>query len=104
MDNWINGDSLRGMLEGPLRQGEQNLTVAELCSGQNWKWELISFVLPQPIKENIKAVSIQLHGSGRDIMMWKFSNNGEFTTSFAYCLANQGEEPVTQFHGNGFGN
>ena len=25
MDKWVNGDSLRGMIEGPLRQGEQNL-------------------------------------------------------------------------------
>ncbi|KAF3950217.1 hypothetical protein CMV_023995 [Castanea mollissima] len=46
LDNWINGASLRGMVEGPLRQGEQNLTIAELYCGQNWKWELMSFDLP----------------------------------------------------------
>ena len=86
------------MIEGPLRKGEQNLTVADLCCSQNWKWELISFDLPQPIKEKIKAVPIQLHGSGRDTMTWKFSNNGEFTASSVYRLANQREEPATQFH------
>lgn len=87
-DNWINGDSLREMIEGPLRKGEQNLTIADLCCGQIWKWELISFDLPQPIKERIKVVPIQLHGSGRDTLMCKFSNNGEFTSSSAYRLAN----------------
>ena len=46
MDNWINGDSLQGMIEGPLKQEEQNLRVSDLCYGQEWKWELISFDLP----------------------------------------------------------
>ena len=75
------------------------MTIADLCCGQNWKWELISFDLPQPIKEKIKVVPIQLHGSGREIVLWKFSKNGEFIVSSAYRLANQGEELATPFHG-----
>ena len=72
MDNWVNGDSLWDMIEGPLRQGEQNLKVSDLCYGQEWKWELISFDLPQPIKEKIKAnqgekTVTQFHGQ----WIWK---------------------------------
>ena len=95
MDNWINGDSLRVMIVGPLRQEELNLRVSDLCCCQEWKWELISFNLPQSIKEKIKAIPIQMYGSGRYTMMWKFSKNGEFTTNLAYRLANQGEENAT---------
>ena len=99
MDNWVNGNSLRSMIEGPLRQEEQNLRISDLWCDQEWKWELFSFDLPQSIKEKIKAIPIQLHGNGRDTVLWKFSKNGEFTTSSAYRLAIQGEEAVTQFHG-----
>ena len=37
MDNWINGDSLRGMIEGPLGQEELNLRVLDLFCCQEWK-------------------------------------------------------------------
>ena len=74
-DNWINGDSLWGMIEGPLRQEELNLRVSDLCCCQEWKWDLISFDLPQSIKEKIKAIPIQMYGSRRDTVMWKFSKN-----------------------------
>ena len=51
MDNWINGDSLRGMIEGPLRQGDQGLTVADLCHDHEWRWELLPFELPNSNKK-----------------------------------------------------
>ena len=95
----MNGNSLWSMIERPLRQEEQNLRISDLWCDQEWKWELFSFDLPQSIKEKIKAIPIQLHGSGRDTVLWKFSQNGEFTTSLAYQLAIQGEEAITQFHG-----
>ena len=37
MDNWINGDSLRGMIEGPLGREELNLRVSDLFYCQEWK-------------------------------------------------------------------
>ena len=89
------------MIEGPLKQEEQNLKISELWCRQEWKWELISFDLPQSIKEKIKAVPIQVHGSGKDTVLWKYSKNGDFSTKTAYRLAMQGEEDVEQFNGSG---
>ena len=51
LDNWINGDSLRGMIEGPLRQGDQGLTVVDLCHGHEWRWDLLYFELSNSIKK-----------------------------------------------------
>ena len=34
MDNWVNGNSLRSMIEGPLRQEEQNLRISDLWCDQ----------------------------------------------------------------------
>ena len=99
MDNWVNGESLLAMIEGPLRQEELSLKVSDLCDYQAWNWDLISFNLPQIIKDKIKAIPIQMYGNGRDTVMWKCSNNGEFNTNLAYRLAIQGEENAMQFSG-----
>ena len=64
MDNWVNGESLRAMIEGPLRQEELSLKVSDLCDYQAWNWDLISFNLPQIIKDKIKAIPIQMYGNG----------------------------------------
>ena len=34
MDNWVNGNSLRSMIEGPFRQEEQNLRISDLWCDQ----------------------------------------------------------------------
>ena len=67
--DWVNGNSLWSMIERPLRQEEQNLRISDMWCDQEWKWELFSFDLPQSIKEKIKAIPIQLHGSGRDTVL-----------------------------------
>ena len=90
---------LQGMIEGRFGQEDLNLRVSDLLCCQEWKWDLISFDLPQSIKDKIKSIPIQMYGSGRDTVMWKFSKNGEFTTNSTYRLANQGEEIALQFSG-----
>lgn len=99
LDNWINGDPLRVIIEGPLRQEEHIMKVGDLRRGHDWNWKLISFDLPKYIKNRIKAVLIQLFRNVRDIIMWKYSKDGEFPTNSAYQLANQGETLDIQFHG-----
>ena len=99
LDNWINGDSLGAMIKGSLRQEEQIMKVADLRCVHDWNWELISFELPECIKNRIRAVLIRLFGDEKDTIMWKYSKDGEFSTKSAYQLANQGEILDTQFHG-----
>ena len=53
LDNWMNDDSFRGMIEGPLRQGDQGLTVADLCHDHEWRWELFPLELPDSIKNKV---------------------------------------------------
>ena len=55
---------------------------------QGWKWETLSFELPASIKDRIKAIPRQLFGRGEDVIMWKFSKDGEFTTKPAYAWLN----------------
>ena len=88
LDNWIHGESLHCMIEGPLRQEDAELTVAALCRDCDWSWEILSFDLPDSIKNKIKAIPLQLFGSREDSIMWKYSKDGEFSTKSAYQLAN----------------
>ena len=99
LDNWINGDSLRDMIEGPLRHEEYSMTVANLHCDHDWSWESVSFDLPATIKDKIKVVPIQNFRNRRDTIMWKYSKDGEFSTNLAYQLANQGETSDTPFQG-----
>ncbi|KAK7817050.1 putative ribonuclease h protein [Quercus suber] len=99
LDNWINGDSLRGMIKGPLRQGDQGLTVADLYHDHEWRWDLLSFELPNSIKNKVKVVPIQLFGNRIDSIMWKYSKDGDFSTNSAYLLANEDSVTENQFQG-----
>ena len=39
------------MIEGSLRQGDQELIEADLCHGHEWRWDFLSFELPNSIKK-----------------------------------------------------
>ena len=89
-DSWIRGNSLRELIEGPLTQREIDMKLSDLLldTMQGWKWEALSFELLASIKDRIKAIPRQLVGRGEDVIMWKFSKDGEFTTKFAYAWLN----------------
>ncbi|XP_023926429.1 uncharacterized protein LOC112037833 [Quercus suber] len=55
---------------------------------QRWKWEALSFEFLVNIKDRIKAIPRQLVGRGEDVIMWKLSKDGEFTTNSAYTWLN----------------
>ena len=50
--------------------------------GRNW--DLISFELPDTIKDRIKAVPIQDFDQREDSLMWRFTGDGDFSTESAY--------------------
>ena len=89
-DSWIRGNSLRELIEGPLTKREVDMKLSDLLldTVQGWKWEALSFELPASIKDRIKAILRQLVGRGEDVIMWKFSKDGEFTTKSAYAWLN----------------
>ena len=54
-DCWIRDASLRDLIAGPLTQHESDLLLFDLLlgSGQGWRWEILSFELPQEVKDKI---------------------------------------------------
>ena len=78
---WIRGKSLRELIEGMM--------VVELLGGQGqrWRWERLSFELPQEVKDRIKAIPLSQVGRSEDLVLWKHSKDGEFSAKSAY-LAN----------------
>ena len=99
----IKGSSLRELIEGPLPSAKSELKVADLNQNHVWNWSLISFDLPQHIKEIIKAIPIQMFGTGEDSIMWTASKDGEFSTNSAYHLATLNHSQESPFCGCGYG-
>ena len=77
-DSWIRGSSLRELIEGPLTQREVDMKVSEflLESDRDWRWEVISFVLPDSIKDRIKAIPRQLVEEGKMSLCGSFLRMG----------------------------
>ena len=100
-DSWIRGSSLRELIEGPLTQREVDMKLSDLLldTVQGWKWEALSFELPASIKGRIKAIPRQLVGRGEDVIMWKFSKDGEFTTKSTYAWLNGSQQIDVTFQG-----
>ena len=98
----IRGNSLRELIEGPLTQPENDLKLFEMIleQGQGWKWEILSFELPRCINDKIRAIPRYQVGRGEDIIIWKHSKDGEFTTKSGYALVNGPQEINTPFQGH----
>ena len=84
MDNWICGQPLRELIEGPLTKEDLHLIIVDFRTNNDWRWESLSFALLPCIKEIIRAIPVQEFGIGEDVLMWKFTKDGDFSTSSAY--------------------
>lgn len=86
-DSWIRGESLRELIEGPLNQGDLDLTIADLRHKGIWNWDGFSFVIPEDIKDKNRAIPFRIYIGAGDFIMWKFSKDGEFSVKSAYQMA-----------------
>ncbi|KAL0017636.1 hypothetical protein SO802_004705 [Lithocarpus litseifolius] len=100
-DCWIRDKSLRDLIKGPLTQHESDLLVSDLLlgQGQGWRWDTLSFDLPQDVKDKIRAIPQIQFGSREDSIIWKLSKDGDFSMKSAYALANNSYIPDTPFLG-----
>nr|POE76978.1 hypothetical protein CFP56_49691 [Quercus suber] len=60
------------------------LTIADFRDSSDWKWDSLSFVLTPLIKEKIRAIPLQEYGSEEDVLLWKFTKDGDFSSNSAY--------------------
>ncbi|KAL0011900.1 hypothetical protein SO802_007008 [Lithocarpus litseifolius] len=99
LDRWLKGESLREIIQGPLSLRDNSLTMEELRDVGGWKWDLISFDLPDSIKNKIKALPLQEFGHREDSIMWKYTRDGDFSTNSAYLLSSENESTGVPFMG-----
>lgn len=82
-DYWLASGPLRNQIQGPLAEGEGNLTVKDfLADVRN-----ISFVLPELILQEIRGIPLALNSVSEDILIWAFSEDGNFSLNSVYLLA-----------------
>ncbi|XP_065622950.1 uncharacterized protein LOC136064750 [Quercus suber] len=77
IDNWIKGQSLRELIEGPLTRNDMKLVIADIRDNHEWNWENLSFVLPSIIKDKIRAIPCQEFGDEKDVILWKHTKDGD---------------------------
>ena len=98
-DRWLKGDSLRDLIQGPLCLRDLSLTMEDFRGMGGWNWDLISFELPDAIKDRIKAVPIQDFGQRKDSLMWRFIRDDDFSTKSAYLRCIEVDISETSFKG-----
>ena len=100
-DCWIRDVSLRDLIVGPLTQNESDLLLSDLLieQGQGWRWEVLSFELPQDVKDKIRAIPLSQVGRREDFILWKLSKDGDFSSRTAYALANSSHFLSNDFQG-----
>ena len=99
-DKWVKGNSLRSLVEGPLTQDEAKLTTDDMFQDGSWRWDFISFDLPNEVKEKIYATPMQIFGDRKDSLLWKSSLDGDFSMTLAYASNFTAENNPQIFMGN----
>ncbi|KAK7836759.1 putative ribonuclease h protein [Quercus suber] len=75
-DKWVKGYTVRELIEGPLNQHEAELSISDMFHLGSWCWDKISFDLLAVIREQIRAIPMQLFGDKEDTLAWKYSKDG----------------------------
>ncbi|KAF7815200.1 reverse transcriptase [Senna tora] len=88
LDEWTSMPTIRSYLQGPLNRTDLTLSVHDVASDLGvWKWDSLSFEIPQPLKECITATPIFKSSRKNDLLVWRYHISGNFTLKSAYLLA-----------------
>ena len=82
-DYWLPSRPLRNLIEGPLADGEDRLSVRSFLDNM----DNISFILPHGIVQEIRGIPVAENPDQEDILVWAFSNDGSFPLKSAYLIA-----------------
>ena len=82
-DFWLASSPLRKQIQGPLMEGEGNISIKEFLSNDVG----ISSFLPEYIMQEIKGIPLASNPLQEDILIWAFSKDENFTLKSAYPIA-----------------
>ena len=72
-NDWTNGGSLRGLIQGPITREASLLEVKDFMMDMGWDWGKIPFELYLEIKRLIQATPVTLLSRGVDKLAWSGS-------------------------------
>ncbi|XP_075092562.1 uncharacterized protein LOC142172778 [Nicotiana tabacum] len=93
-DNWTKQGPLCSKLEGVMVQ--QNIQVFEVYRNGQWDWSKLIPHPPNFIKEMVFSTTLNVSQQAHDTPIWTCSENGKFSTVFAWNLFRQ-KRHISQF-------
>ena len=82
-DFWLPSGPLRKQIEGPLAEGENNMSVKMFLSNPNG----VSFNFLETIMNDIQGIPLASCTNLKDKLISAYSKDGSFSFKFAYLLA-----------------
>ena len=82
-DFWLPSSPLRKQIEGPLAEGENNMSVKMFLSNPSG----LSFNFPETIINDIQGIPLASCPDLKDRLIWVYSKDGSFSLKSAYLLA-----------------
>jgi len=96
MDFWLHEGTLHSLIQGPLKRGEENITVRQYLDNETGgRAYNISFKLPDQLLNVIKATPLSIDQNVEDVLHWVYSKNGFFSLKSTYLLA-KGLNPLNR--------
>lgn len=65
-DKWLSKGTLRSLIEGPLKRGEDLLLLRNVVGFSGWNWHSLSFHFPKHLALEIKATPLPFSSSCDD--------------------------------------
>ena len=98
-DSWTSKGPFKGITNGLLMRGEDDLNIRDVALTNGWEWRKISIILPTDIQKEIQAMPRSWVANEEDCLIWAASSNGNFNLNSAYLLADQLDNSVSTFNG-----